>query len=303
MSLISETKKIIDNVKINELMSKHTSFCIGGPAEIFAEVDNIKQLQEIIKYAHSKNIFLFVLGKGTNLLIKDEGIKGIVLKLNGTFNKIEFIDEEVNTGAASDLPVLASKSFAQGLSGLEFAIGIPGSVGGSIITNAGAYNACIGEIIDELTIIDPSGKMHILKRADIKFEYRNMYLPMNGIIVSVKLKLQKGNKSDIIKKVQLYKEKREKTQGIKFPNAGCIFKNPVSVCTHRGITAGKLIEEIGMKGFRIGNAQISVKHANYIVNLGSATAKDVLSLIEEVRTRIRGKFNIPLELEIKVVPL
>ena len=149
MNLDMEIKKIIDNIKINELMSKHTSFCIGGSAEIFVEVDNINQLKQIIKYAHSKNISLFVLGKGTNLLVKDEGIKGIVLKLNGTFKKIEFIDEEINAGAASDLSVLANKSFSQELSGLEFAIGIPGSMGGAIITNAGAYSSCIGEAINE----------------------------------------------------------------------------------------------------------------------------------------------------------
>lgn len=294
-SLIPGIKKIVNDVKQDESMSKKTSFGIGGPAEVFVKVANIKQLMGIIKYSNSNKIPLFILGKGTNILIKDKGIKGIVLKLSGNFDKIEFADDTVTAGAAVDLPVLASKSFARGLSGLEFAVGIPGSVGGAVITNAGAYGESIGDIIDEITIMDFKGKIHKLKKDEVRFEYRSSFLPTEGVLLNIRLKLQPKDKNDIIEKVQLYIEKRKKSQGINFPNAGCIFKNIESSNT------GKLIEEAGLKGFRIGDAQVSVKHANYIINLGSATAEDVLSLIKEVRAKIKDKFGILLELEIKIV--
>ncbi len=295
MNLVAEIRKIVNDVKQNEPMSKNTSFCIGGPAEVFVKVANIKQLQGIIKYSNSKKIPLCILGKGTNMLVKDKGIRGIVLKLNGDFNQIEFANDTVTAGAAVDLPVLASKSFARELSGLEFAVGIPGSVGGAAITNAGAYGESIGNIIDEITIMDFEGKMHTLKKDEVRFEYRSSFLAVEGVLLNIRLKLQPKNKNDIIKEMQSYIEKRKKTQGIKFPNAGCIFKNIESSNT------GKLIEEAGLKGFRVGGAQVSVKHANYIVNLGGATAEDVLGLIEEVRTKIKDKFGIMFELEIKVV--
>lgn len=294
MGTVTEIRKIADNVKTNEPMNKHTSFCIGGPAEIFVEAQNVAQLRELVKYTGAKGLPLLVIGKGTNLLVKDKGIQGIILKLDGDFNKIEFADEEIIAGAAVDLPVVASKSFARGLSGLEFAVGIPGSVGGAVISNAGAYDESIGGIIEKISIMDFNGKTHTLNKDKLKFEYRNSCLPVEGIILEARLKLQPGDKNDIIKKVQLCIEKRKKTQGINFPNAGCIFKNPPSG------NAGKLIEETGLKGFQLGGAQVSVKHANYIVNLGGATAEDVLNLIEEIRTKIKDKFGTSLELEIKI---
>jgi UDP-N-acetylmuramate dehydrogenase len=294
MKTANELKKIVPNIKNDEPLNKHTSFCVGGPAEIFLEAENTGQLSKIVKYAKTKKCPLFMLGRGTNLLVKDKGIQGVVLRLSGDFKKIEFNEEKVTVGAAVDLPVLASKSFARGLGGLEFAVGIPGSVGGGVIGNAGAYEDSLGNIIEELIIMDFNGRSHTLSKNKLKFEYRSSSLGVDGIILEARLKLQAKNKNDIIEKVQSFIEKRKRTQGINFPNAGCIFKNPPMA------NAGKLIEEAGLKGYKLGGAQVSVKHANYIVNQGGATAQDILNLIEEIKGKIKKKFGIELELEIKV---
>ncbi|MFH1239048.1 MAG: UDP-N-acetylmuramate dehydrogenase [bacterium] len=294
MTMISDIRDMTGNIRTNEPMSKHTSFCIGGEAEIFIEIQKLTQLRKIVKYAKTKDIPLFILGRGTNLLVKDKGIRGIILRLTGDFQTVEFAGEKITAGAAVDLQVLASKSFARGLSGLEFAVGIPGSVGGAVVGNAGAYEEAIGDIIEEVTVMDLNGRTHLINKDKLKFQYRYASIPVKGVVLKTGLKLRGEDKNVIIKKVQSCIEKRKKTQGINFPNAGCIFKNP------SGSSAGKLIEEAGLKGYQLGGAQVSVKHANYIVNAGGATSEDVLNLIEEIKRKIKEKFGIFLELEIKV---
>ncbi|MFH1784709.1 MAG: UDP-N-acetylmuramate dehydrogenase [bacterium] len=295
LNIFSDIKKMVQKTTKDEPLSKYTSFCIGGAADVFVEVTTIEELRSILKYADSRNISILALGRGTNILVSDKGFRGIVLQLGEAFRGVDFKKDCAEAGSAAELPVLASKSFARGLSGLEFAVGIPGSVGGAVASNAGAYGKSMKDVVSELSIVDLQGKLHRVLKSDIMFSYRKAVFPFDGIITKVKVKLIPRDKNDIIGDVQLCIEKRKRTQGVSFPNAGCVFKNTDSC------NSGKLIEDAGLKGLRVGGAQVSVKHANYIVNIGGATAEDVLCLIEQVRTKVMETSGVKLELEIKLV--
>jgi UDP-N-acetylmuramate dehydrogenase len=288
-------QKLVGNrVKIDEPLSRHTSLGIGGPARYFLELMNIGELTRVIEFSQEKNLDFFVLGEGTNVLFCDEGFNGLVIRLQGEFGKFSIESEQVTAGAGVKLNYLVEELAKRGLAGLEFASGIPGSLGGAIVSNAGTKKGSMSDVTREIKIFS-AGNVKILKKDELNFSYRHCDLPDKAIILEVKLELKKGKKSDIIEKIKQNIKERKKNQPLSTLNAGCVFKNP------RNYEAGKLIEIAGLKGTRLGDAEVSSKHANFIINRGRAKAKDVYDLIEKIRQTVKEKLNVDLELELKLV--
>ena len=291
-------------LKYNELLSRHTSFRIGGPAYLWAEAGNLKEILEAASLAEEKNKKFIIAGKGTNLLASDEGFDGAIAHLAGDFEKIESESVDIiKAGAGLGLARLVKYALDKSLAGCEFLAGIPGDLGGAVFMNAGVRDPEGGpgfiEIKDILLDIEAldlkDKKIKILAKKDIDFKYRSSGLD-GKIILGARLGLKKGKKEDIEAEIRGFNKKREWFAKIGFPNAGSIFKNP-----NAEKSAGMLIESCGLKGKRIGDAEISQVHANVIVNLGKATAKDVLGLIDLARAGVKQKFGIELELELKLI--
>ena len=289
------TKEISEeNIFIDEPMKKHTSFKIGGVADIFIKVKSVQELQYIIEVAKKENILVTIIGNGSNLLVKDNGIRGIVIMLN--MDKIEIEDTIVTVEAGVKLGFLAQKLLKEELTGFEFAAGIPGSIGGAVRMNAGAYGGEMKDIIVETKCLTPSGEIVTLSNEEQKFSYRHSIFTENRyIVLETKIKLQKGNKDEIKAKMDDYAQQRNEKQPISLPNAGSTFKRGTDFVT------AKVIDECGLKGFSIGDAQVSTKHAGFVVNNGNATAEDVLKLIEHVQKVVLEKTGKKIELEIEVL--
>ena len=283
-----------DRVFKDEPMNRHTSLKIGGPADIFVKINNIEELTYIINLTKECEIPLTVVGNGTNLLVKDKGIRGITIKLD--FKNIEINGEEIKVGAGMQLPILAKTAYENSLSGLEFASGIPGTVGGAIKMNAGAYGGEFKDIVIETTYLDSELNLKTISNEEHKFSYRySIFDDTNDIIISAKLRLKKEKQENIKNTMQEYSSKRKEKQPLDFPNAGSIFKRK------NEYIAAEIIDKCGLKGYNIGDAYVSEKHAGFIVNKGKATAEDVLKLIEHIKETVKQKFDINLELEIKVI--
>jgi len=313
-------------LRYNEALSRHTSFRIGGPAYCWAEVESPEGILEVISLAESKNKKFIIAGKGTNLLVRDEGFDGAVIHLAGYFEKIEKESGEIiRSGAGNSLAKLVKYASSEGLRGCEFLAGVPGSMGGAIFMNAGvrslenpAVFIEIKDIILDVEVLDlKDKKIKTLSGKDIDFKYRSSGLDKK-IILGARLKLEKCKKEDAKDKIKAFNKKRDWLTKIGFPNAGSIFKNPNTNSIAKDLSAyrprdqenslnfldksaGMLIESCGLKGKRIGAAEISKVHANIIVNLGKATAKDVLGLIDLARTSVKQKFGVDLELELKII--
>ena len=295
MDILDGLQKVVGNrVRLREPLSKHTSLKIGGPADYFLELRNIEELTNIIEFSQKENLDFFILGEGTNVLFSDEGFSGLVIQLKGDFENFSIEGKQVTAGAGVKLNNLVEKLAKKGLAGLEFASGIPGSVGGAIVTNAGTKMGSIGDVMREIKIFS-DGSVKILKKEEIDFSYRHCKLPDKAIVLEVKLGLKNGKKSDIINRIKESLKERKKNQPVSTLNAGCVFRNP-ETCE-----AGKLIETAGLKGARVGDAEVSKKHANFIINCGKAKAKDVYNLIEKIRKTVKEKFDIALELELRIV--
>lgn len=289
--------KIIPEGRIlqNEPMSKHTSFKIGGLADLFIKINTIEELKNVLQLANEKNIKIMCIGNGTNLLVKDNGIRGITIKLD--FKNIEIKGNVLEVDAGVTLPTLARIACDSGLSGLEFATGIPGTVGGAIKMNAGAYGGEIGNLIISTTFLDKNLKIHTISKEEQKFSYRNSIFSNTNdyIIISTRLKLKEGDKQEIKAKMIENSIKRKEKQPIEYPSAGSIFKRK------NEYIAAEIIDKCGLKGYNIKDAYVSEKHAGFIVNKGNATAKDVLELIDYIKKTVYKQYNINLELEIKVI--
>lgn len=291
-------KRISGGVRLAEPMKNHTSFRIGGPADIFILPESIEDIQEVVKFVHEQSLPLFILGKGSNLLVKDEGLRGIVLKSSPGLTQLEVQGERIKAGAGLSLPFLAKIALERGLTGLEFISGIPGTVGGAVVMNAGAAAHSLDEVITKVTVIDLTGEIRDLYPSELGFDYRKSCLQESELIVlGAEFQLQKGKQEDIKQIMKDLMEKRKKTQPLFLPNAGSVFQNPKN-----GLgSAGKFIDLVGAKGKRVGDAQISELHANFIVNLGNARACDVLTLMGETIRMVKEKFGVELEPEIRIV--
>ncbi len=288
--------RITGTVSYSEAMRKHTTWRIGGPADLMVVPSGIDDIKLCVELAIENGIPVTVVGNGSNLLVRDNGIRGIVLKISSKFNKLEINDTSLKAEAGALVPLASKLAAEKGLSGLEFAAGIPASIGGAICMNAGAHGKCMSDVVREVTVLGSDGQILSMSNHEIGFEYRKSNLKDKGLIVlGAEFDLSRGVPEQIREISQDNLAKRRKSQPLEFPNAGSVFANPP------GQWAGWLIEQVGGKGMRVGGAMVSEKHANFIVNTGEAAASDVLNLIERIKQLVLEKFNIELTLEVRVV--
>lgn len=283
--------------KLNEPLHLHTTFKIGGPADILALPENINQIQDLINYCKANFLDYVVIGMGSNLLVSDKGYRGIVIKIGQQMKNIAIKDDKITAEAGVRLSELAKKAAKASLSGLEFAEGIPGSLGGGIFMNAGAYGGELKNIVTQVTAIDnETGEIINLSNGKIGFSYRSsVFQNKDYIIISADMQLQKSNSDEIYKKMKEYSRNRREKQPLEYPSAGSVFRRPA------GHYVGPMIEQLGLKGFKIGDAQISEKHAGFIVNRGNATAQDVIELIKYIQNKVFKAYGVNLETEIKML--
>ena len=294
--LINITGK--DNVRINEPMKNHTTFKIGGPAQYYVTPESVTQIQEVVSLCRDMNIPLHVIGNGSNILVGDDGVDGVVLALFNTFSDYEIKDNVITAQAGMSLIKLAVIALREGLTGLEFASGIPGSVGGAVYMNAGAYDGQMKDVVTSVTVLDEAGNIRILGRDELDMGYRTSAVAKhNMIVLQVIIELKAGDKEQIKDRMNQLSELRKQKQPLEYPSAGSTFKRPA------GYFAGKLIADAGLKGYSIGGAAVSEKHAGFVVNMGGATAKDVVELTDYIKKRIIEQFGVTLELEIKKIGL
>ena len=294
--LINITGK--DNVRINEPMKNHTTFKIGGPAQYYVTPESVTQIQEVVSLCRDMNIPLHVIGNGSNILVGDDGVDGVVLALFNTFSDYEIKDNVITAQAGMSLIKLAVIALREGLTGLEFASGIPGSVGGAVYMNAGAYDGQMKDVVTSVTVLDEAGNIRILGRDELDMGYRTSAVAKhNMIVLQVIIELKAGDKEQIKDRMNQLSELRKQKQPLEYPSAGSTFKRP------EGYFAGKLIADAGLKGYSIGGAAVSEKHAGLIVNMGGATAKDVVELTDYIKKRIIEQIGVTLELMIKKIGL
>ncbi len=281
----------------DEPMSRHTTFQIGGPADLYIAVKDIIALKDIIRTANTLGIRLLPLGNGSNVLVSDAGIRGAVLSLTGDFRRITLSDPTtISCGAGATLAGLCKFAQRNSLTGLEFAWGIPGTVGGAAFMNAGAYDGQFSDVLVSTTHVTRSGKTDSLLGPEMEMDYRKSAYQENGCIVtSVVVRLEPGSQEQISMQMDEYFNRRKARQPLEMPSAGSVFKRP------EGMYAGTLIEEAGLKGTQIGGAMVSEKHAGFIVNTGNATCEDVLKLIDKIRDTVKKKSGVTLECEIRPV--
>ena len=299
--VLSDLKKVIpeENIKINEPMSKHTSFKTGGPAEIYIIGKTLEQIQEVLKYSNQNNIQLYIIGNGSNLLVSDEGIKGIVLKI--AVDNIETLESDfgvlVKAGAGVKIMALAQILKKDGITGFEELAGIPGTMGGANYMNAGAYGKELKDIIVSTKAINKeTGKIETLKNEEQELKYRSsIFKNRKYIIIETMLNLQKGIPEEIERKMSNFSNQRKEKQPLEYPSAGSTFKRG------EGFITAKLIDECGLKGYKIGGAQISEKHAGFVINKENATTKDILNLIEYNKKKVFEKFGVQIEEEIEII--
>ncbi len=283
-------------VLFEEPLSKHTSFKIGGPAEIFVEPSCVDDLEKVIKFAKQNNLEVTVIGNGTNILVADEGIRGIVIKLGNKFGKFTFSQNIAFIEAGASLQFFIEQSMRHNLGGLEFAFGIPGAIGGAIAMNAGTNSHYISTKVLYGDVMDLNGKIYRFKHDDFHFDYRYSILQDERLILlNAVIAMEEKDEKEIVKAKEMNLRVRYDKQPLDFPCAGSVFKNPPTTY------AGKVLEESGCKGLHFGDAIISDKHANFIVNLGNATADDVVNLIREAQSRVYKNKDLVLELEIKLL--
>ena len=286
-----------EKVRFDEPLKNHTSFKTGGPADLLVNVANADELIKTIEYAKEENLKFFLLGNGSNVLASDDGFRGIVIKLDGEFNDAEVSGDTVSAGAGITLSKLAGLAMNSSLSGLEFASGIPGTLGGALFMNAGAYGGEMKQVVTEVTVLSleetTEFKILTLSNEEMDFGYRHSILKeKNYIALGAKLKLQEGDKETIGEYMRELSLKRKEKQPLEYPSAGSTFKRP------EGYFAGKLIEDCGLGGYTIGGAQVSEKHKGFVINKGNATASDVKDLIKHVIETVQKETGVTLEPEV-----
>lgn len=292
VNVIDESK-----VKFNEPLKKYTTFKIGGPADVLIEPSSEQDILNCVKFCKENNIPLHVLGNGSKVLIKDDGLRGVVLHLGKNYAKYSVENDEIYATSGVPLPFLCVIAKKAGLSGLEFACGIPATLGGAIYMNAGAYGSEMANIVTETTYLDDKLNICSVKGEDHEFGYRQSIFRKQPeyIILSCKMKLEKANIEDIEAKMNENRDSRIQKQPLEYASAGSAFKRP------EGYFAGKLVQDAGLKGYSIGDAQVSTKHSGFVVNKGNATAKDVCDLLEHIKNVVFEQFGVKLEEEIIIL--
>ena len=294
-TIIEEIKSIVtkQNVLTDEPMCNHTTFKIGGKADVFVSIINEHEILRLLDLLRSRQIPFFILGNGSNILVSDEGYRGVIIEIGSAYSGVRMLDDIVIAKAGTTMARLSHFAMENDLTGLEFASGIPGTVGGGIVMNAGAYGGEMRQITYRVKAVTPSGEVIYLSNADMEFEYRNSKAKREGyIILQAEFRLHRGEKSVIEGIMRDLAKKRRDKQPLEYPSAGSTFKRP------QGYYAGKLIADAGLKGLSVGGAQVSEKHAGFLINTGSATAADMYELINQVRTKVKEAYSVVLEPEV-----
>ena len=294
--LIRALREVCPDLELreNEPMSRHTSFRVGGPAELMALPRTKFEASQAVKIARAHGIVPFFLGNGSNLLVPDEGYSGFLIKPAGEFNEVREVNGHLVAGSAVTLARLAVAALDRGLTGLEFAHGIPGTVGGGVFMNAGAYGGEMAQVVTEVTCLNADGEIETV--TDFDFGYRtSVFKDGSRMILSAAFKLEQGDREAIKARMDELSAQRQAKQPLEYPSAGSMFKRPV------GYFAGALIEQAGLKGFTVGGAQVSEKHAGFVINRGGATCSDVLELVRRVQEKIRADVGVELEMEVKIL--
>lgn len=288
--------KIIDkeSALLDEPMSKHTTFRIGGPSDYFVLPKNIEEVKEVTALCKEMKIPFYVLGNGSNLLVSDAGFRGVIIQIYKNMNRIEVEGDVIRAQAGALLSKIAGEALRNELTGFEFASGIPGTLGGAVVMNAGAYGGEMKDVLLEVTVLTGEGEVKVLKKEELDLGYRTSVVSKKGYIaLEAVIGLKKGNVEEIRTVMEDLKERRTTKQPLEYPSAGSTFKRP------EGYFAGKLIQDTGLRGFSVGGAQVSEKHCGFVINKDHATAKDVVELMQEVSDRVEAKFGVPLEPEVK----
>lgn len=281
---------------VAEPMSKHTSFHIGGPADLMAQPQSETELRTLLMKAAEAAVPVTLVGNGSNLLVRDKGIRGLVIKLGNMLRDIEINGKVLTFGSGVSLAMASKKAAELGLSGMEFAVGIPGSIGGAVYMNAGAYDGEMAKVVKSVRVMDAAGNVSELAAEELDFGYRHSALQGSGkIVTSVTVELAAGDKQAIADKMADFSNRRITKQPLELPSAGSMFKRPP------GYFAGTLIDQTGLKGYTVGGAQVSTKHAGFVVNIGGATAADVLQLISDVQAKVFAAHSVKLEPEVLVL--
>jgi UDP-N-acetylmuramate dehydrogenase len=284
-----------ENIKINESLKKYTMTQLGGNADILVMPETEEEVEAIVQYTYNHQIPLLILGNGSNMIVRDGGVRGIVMNLS-KLNQIKIEGTEVYAQSGALIMDVSKKAAEASLTGLEFACGIPGSVGGAMAMNAGAYGGEINDIIVHSTVLTREGKRLVLSKEELELGYRKSIIAQkNYIVLSSLFRLEKGNKEEIDAKIADLTYKRQSKQPLEYPSAGSVFKRPP------GYFAGKLIQDSGLQGKGVGGAEVSTKHAGFIINKGNATATDYIETIKMVQKVVKEKFGVELELEVKIV--
>ena len=279
-----------------EPMTKHTSFHIGGPAELMAQPQSEAELQSLLLKAAEAAVPVTLVGNGSNLLVRDKGIRGLVIKLGSMLREIKVSGNVLTFGSGVSLAQASKKAAELGLSGMEFAVGIPGSIGGAVYMNAGAYDGEMSKVVKSVRVMNAAGEVSELSADELDFGYRHSALQGSGkIVTSVTVELPAGDKQAIAEKMADFSNRRITKQPLELPSAGSMFKRPP------GYFAGTLIDQTGLKGYTVGGAQVSTKHAGFVVNIGGATAADVLQLISDVQAKVFAAHGVKLEPEVLVL--
>ena len=285
-----------EDIKIDEPMKKHISFKVGGPADVLVKPKTEEQLKEIIKFVKNENIPFLIIGNGSNLLVKDGGIRGVVIELSNNFNYFEIDGNIVKVQAGALLSIVGKAVLKESLKGFEFAAGIPGTLGGALAMNAGAYGGEMKHIVKLVRLMDMDGNIVNFTNEQMEFDYRKSILSREEyVVLSAEIELEKGDYEEIKATMMHFTQQRVTKQPLSLPSAGSTFKRPP------GHFAGKLIEDCGLRGLTLRGAQVSEKHCGFVVNLGDATAKDLLDLMYVVKSTVKSKFGVMLEEEVKIL--
>lgn len=294
----NELSKVLTpgRVMTGEPMSRHTTFRVGGPADFFVEPETEEELREVLQLCRKLGEPFYILGNGSNLLVGDKGYRGVMVSLGKPWSKVATEGNILTAGAGALLSAAARHALLHSLTGLEFAAGIPGTVGGAVVMNAGAYGSEMCNVLTCVTVLTKDGRVEDIPVSELKLGYRTSCVPSEEyVVLSAKMKLEPGDKTLIQARMEELAAQRRSKQPLEFPSAGSTFKRP------EGYFAGKLIQDAGLRGFSLGGAQVSEKHCGFVINKGDATAADILNLCREVQARVKAQSGVSLEMEVKLL--
>lgn len=283
-----------ERILINEPMKKHTTFRIGGPADYFTVPSTWEETEKVIAVCKEMQIPYYIIGNGSNLLVSDQGYRGVIIQLYRDMSQVEVKDNMICAQAGASLARIAGAALEAGLTGFEFAAGIPGTLGGACVMNAGAYGGEMKDVLVRVTVLDEEDKIRVIEKENLELGYRTSIIAKKGYtVLGAEIELQKGEKDAIQEYMNELKEKRVTKQPLEYPSAGSTFKRP------EGYFAGKLVQDAGLRGFRVGDAMVSEKHCGFVINAGDATAAQVDELMKQVSAKVKEQFGVTLEPEVK----